>query len=108
MTIINGEHYLISSWRPRELLNLNLGLIRLLIWGPWPFVSLTVGLPSRGDVATGKQYAFQVYAGIKCDPTKVYEHPQTGYWMRVDLKEMFALRIHPVAKQPEWTDQGGA
>jgi hypothetical protein len=108
ITINSNEHYFISQWKPRELLNINLGLVRLLIWGPWPFISLTIGLPGPGDLKTGKQHALQVYAGIKSDPSKMDEHPLTGYWMRLDLAECFAARWHPVAKQPSERDQGGA
>ena len=114
MPLVNGERYLISSWRPRELVNLNLGLVRLLLWGPWPFLSLSIGLPSKGTLGgSGKGRAFQMYFGIKCDPSKTDDarrngYPSGGYWMRLDWYECAAFRIHDVAVQPEWRDQGGS
>src|SRR5438445_365781 len=107
MVTINGERYLVTQWKPRVLFQLTLGVVRLVVWGPFLFVSVTVGLPAK-DGPGGKAYAAQAYLGVKCDPTKTYEHPGTGYWMRVDWYECLAARVHPVAIQPEWSDPGGS
>ena len=110
MVTINGERYVVTQWRPLVLFQLTLGVVRLVVWGPYPFVSLTVGLPAK-DGPGGKAYAAQAYIGVKCDPSKTRDNWQAGgvgYWMRVDWYECMAARIHPVAIQPEWSDQGGA
>ncbi|MDE1813921.1 MAG: hypothetical protein KGI05_04565 [Thaumarchaeota archaeon] len=98
---INGEHYYQSSWKPREILNVNLGLVRVIVWGPIPFISLTLGWPHKDNA-----HALQLYAGVKCDGTKTYEYGKFMY--RMDWKEMFTLRWHKVDAQPEWDNQGGA
>lgn len=98
---IAGERFWISTWKPRELLNINLGVARFLVWGPIPFTSLTLGWPHRED---GK--ALQMYAGVKCDGSK--SHQYGGYWMRLDWRECLACRWHDYNVQPAWDNQGGA
>ena len=95
------EHFYVIPWRPREIININLGFARFLLWGPVPFLSLSFGWPHRED-----SKALQIYMGVKCDGTK--SHVNGGYWMRLDWYECLAFRWHTVEAQPAWDNQGGA
>lgn len=99
------EHYFISQWKPRPLLLLNLFVSRLVLWGPWPFLGLSVGLPANGD----KQRVLQAYIGVKCDPSKTrdgWRAGGSGWWMRLDWYECLAVRVHWADTCPVWDNQG--
>src|SRR5947209_8170626 len=96
------ERFLFSRWVPRPWICLNVGLAKLTIWGPWPFVSLAFGwFMGKGP----KVRALQMYFGIKCDPTQTFILRQSvgarraaplaeHYVMVLTPKELAAFRVH--------------
>ena len=102
----NGwERYVISQWKPRLVLVVSVFVARVCLWGPWPFVTLSLGWPAKGD----KQRALQAYIGIKCDPSKTkdaWQRGETGYWMRLDWWECLSGRVHWADTGPVWDNQG--
>ena len=94
------ERFFFSRWRPSVIYCLNLGLARLLVWGPYPFISLTIGW----------RWCFQMYLGIKCDgsrTTMINNLGTPGYVMVLTLKELAAVRIHTTSPLLDWNNQGG-
>ena len=109
MPVINGERYFISQWKPRVLLSVSLGVVKLTLWYPWPFLSLIVGW-----LGTERAYGLQTYIGLKCDPSKTLDarnRGESGYWMRLDWYECLALRLRikdGLDVDLPWTNQGGS
>ena len=103
------ERFFLSRWKPTPLLVLQLWVVRLVLWGPWPFVSLAVG-------PLWKERALQMYGGVKCDGSRTFmlRHGQLGgtpdeqaqYVMTTTPKELVAVRIHGVGQAP-YDNQGG-
>lgn len=100
-----AEYFFTSRVRPRILFELNLLVVRLRVWGPYPFVSLTAGPLWRSD---DKVKAFQAYLGVKCDGTRTARLWPLGYQMVLTPKELAAWRLERVATTPHWSDQGGS
>jgi hypothetical protein len=102
------ERFFLSSAQPFVLLAINLLLVKLTVWGPYPFVSLAFGLVCRQ-----KCKALQLYLGIKCDGTATYQQnagrplDRYEFVMVLTPKELAAVRIHGVSKALDWNDQGG-
>ena len=103
------EYFFTSQIKPRILLEVNLLVARLRVWGPYPFVSLSVGPLWRSE---NKVKALQMYFGIKADGTRTYARhgaPEpSAYEMVLTPKELAAVRIHGSATTAHWNDQGGS
>lgn len=100
------ERFFLSRCQPFVVWCLNLLVLRLTLWGPWPFLSLAVGWMWRD-----RPWAFQVYLGIKCDGTetgKLWTTHPGEYVMVLTPKELAAFRVHTISKELEWTNQAGA
>lgn len=102
------EHFFVSRWRPRLWFYANLLVVRVLFWGPWPFVSYEIGW----FLSSPKCRGLQLYVGIKCDGSRTEwwnglgEH---GYVMTYTLKELAAFRWKSTLdRHPVWNNQGGA
>ena len=98
------ENFFFSRFVPRVLFSIQPMVFKFTIWGPYPFLSLAVG--KFWDPGP-KVRALQMYLGVaKADGTQSSLHQQVV--MTYTLKELAALRIHNVAVDCDWTDQGGS
>jgi hypothetical protein len=99
------EHYFVSKHKPRPV-TINLAVARIVIWRPWPFVSVSFGWMLGHS---RKVKALQMYVGIKCDGTRTVAigGPQP-YAMVLTPKELAAVRIHEIDRVPVWNNQGGS
>jgi hypothetical protein len=99
------EHFFVSKHQPKYLL-VNLGVMRIVIWRPWPFVSVSFGWMLK---KSPKLKVLQMYFGIKCDGTRtemIGGPPSCA--MVLTPKELAAFRIHQIDRVPVWNNQGGA
>jgi len=97
------ERFFYSQWIPRPWVLLNLGIAKLTVWGPWPFVSLAFGWFG----GTGpKVRALQMYLGIKADGTQ--SHLAGKSVMVLTPKELAAFRVHDVDTDADWYNMGGS
>jgi hypothetical protein len=100
-----NEHFVLSRVTPRIWCGLSVQvfsvLFRLTYWGPYPFLSVFLGVRQDEVHAWG----FQAYVGIKADGTQslVYQRPV----MVLTLKELASVRVHTVDLVPMWHNQGG-
>lgn len=119
-------HKLVEYWtrkrfkdmeiQPRLYINLTLGVVRLLLWGPIPFLSMSVGkfyqnmadLDEKDGHYTGKVRGVQFYIGVKAHGDRREKDGRSYYQYVLTCKEMFAMRIHNVALLPQQNDQAGA
>lgn len=98
------EVFFLSKWQPRVLFMLNLLVIRIVVWGPYPFIALNIGkLWSNNHGRT-----LQIYLGIKCDATQTYVDQSDNYVMVLTPKELAAVRSGHPDINVEWDNQGGS
>ena len=99
------EHFFISEYQPRYL-SVNLTVARIVVWYPWPFISVSFG--SMLD-NSAKLKVLQIYFGIKCDGTRtVMIGGPPSFAMVLTPKELVAVRINEVDRIPVWNNQGGS
>jgi hypothetical protein len=101
-----AEQFFITKHQPKPF-TINLALARIVIWRPWPFVSVSFGWMLGNS---SKFKALQMYIGIKCDGTKTHvlmKGGQPSYVMVLTPKELAAVRIHDINRVPVWNNQGG-
>ncbi|SRR6266446_971537 len=99
------EHFFISKHQPRYL-SVNLTVARIVIWYPWPFISVSFGW-MLDDSA--KLKVLQIYFGIKCDGTRTAMiGGPPSFAMVLTPKELAAVRINEIDRIPVWNNQGGS
>ena len=100
-----NEHFFKSKHQPQYYI-INLAAARIVVWYPWPFISVSFGWMLDDSP---KVSALQIYFGIKCDGTRT---KTTGgpppYVMVLTPKELLAVRIRHIDRIPVWKNQGGA
>jgi len=102
--------------QPRIQVGLTLGVVRLLLWGPIPFLSLSVGKywqlmadhDEKDGHYTGKVRGFQFYIGVKAHGDMRVDEGRVYHQYVLTLKECFALRFRNLALLPQQNDQAGA
>jgi hypothetical protein len=100
-----NEHFFVSKYQPKPF-TINLALARVVIWHPWPFVSVSFGWMLGHSQ---KFTALQMYAGIKCDGTRTVMTKKLSHCVMVlTPKELAAARIIKIDRTPVWNNQGGA
>jgi hypothetical protein len=98
------ERFFFSRYVPRPVVLLELGVLKCTVWLPYPFISLAIG--KFWDPGP-KVRALQLYLGVaKCDGTQTFIHKQVV--MTYTWKELAAFRIHNVAVDANYLDQGGS
>jgi len=99
------QYFFVSDYQPKYS-SLNLGMLRILVWHPWPFVSISIG---RMQNNSPKFRALQIYFGIKCDGTRTTMIGGAPPCVMVlTPKELTAVRITNIDRIPVWNNQGGA
>jgi hypothetical protein len=99
------EHFFISKHQPKYL-SVNLTVARIVIWYPWPFISVSLGWML--DDAS-KLKVLQMYFGIKCDGTRTAMlGGPPSFAMVLTPKELAAFRINEIDRVPVWNNQGGS
>ena len=103
--VTSKEHFFVSKHQPRYLL-VNLAVMRIVIWRPWPFISVSFGWMLGNSP---KFKVLQIYFGIKCDGTRtaMIGGPPSCV-MVLTPKELAAFRINNIDRIPVWNNQGGS
>ena len=99
------EHFFISTHQPQYIL-VNLAVARIVIWYPWPFISVSFGWMLDDS---SKLKVLQMYIGIKCDGTRTkMVGGSRSFVMVLTPKELVAFRMNDINRVPVWYDQGGS
>jgi hypothetical protein len=103
--VMPEEYFFISKHQPKYL-SVNLTVARIVIWYPWPFISVSFGWMLD---ETSKLKVLQMYFGIKCDGTRtVMLGGPPSFAMVLTPKELAAFRINEIDRIPVWNNQGGS
>lgn len=99
------EHFFISKHQPKYFL-VNLTVARIVVWYPWPFISVSFGWMLDHSP---KIKVLQIYFGIKCDGTRTAMlGGPPSFAMVLTPKELAAFRINDIHRVPAWNNQGGS
>lgn len=101
VSLLGTQRQFGTAIQPRVFLSVNLAIVRLTLWYPFPFLSLNLGW-----MLSKHPYVLQMYFGFKCDAAQSSLHGD--YQMLYSLHDIIAVRILHVDTNPVWSNQGGA